>query len=209
VVEVVETKRYLKLSDQPRFEACYGGAAGPETGLFQGNGDIFTSFWNQAHELTWSVGKTDVWDRRYYGDNKRVVTLQEIADICKNGDPDMQINRKCGLPGSAHELYPAYDFPCPKPVGQIILRIPDLEASTNYDATLDTNNNVLDILASKGGTHLNAEAFVSATRSVAVISADVCNTSQPLRFEIYRHKDTDSARPHGNGGFGQLSALQL
>ena len=168
-----------------------GYACGPENGLFQGNGDIFTSFWNEAHELTWSVGKTDVWDRRYFGDSKKVTTLEEIKKIAFNEEPEKKLsNKNPGLPGSAHLLYRAYDFPCPKPVGQIIIRCPQFKGTRCHNAELDLSRGVLTVKAKKGDTKCDVTGFVSAIRNVVVINAVYQNINEPIRLELYRHKDT-------------------
>ena len=178
-----------KYPAQVPFDERYGYANGPEIGLFQGNGDLFTSFWNKAHELTWSTAKTDVWDRRYFGDSKKLITLEEIKHIAFHGDPG-PINATGGLPGSASIVNKAYDFPCPKPVGQIILRCPDMKDADSYEAELNMDEALLRVRAGRNNARLNVQSFVSAERSLIVIHAAISGAQTPLCFELYRHRDT-------------------
>ncbi len=173
------------------FSPGCGNADGPETGLFQGNGDIFSSLWNKPDELTWSVSKTDIWDRRYYGDAKRVVTLEEVRRLAFNGDPEKVLtNNTPGFPGSAHLLYRAYDFPCPKPAGQVIFRSSELRGAKNYKAELDMVNGILTVSARKDEARCLINTFISPVHSVMVFQTQYRNLNQPLCFELYRHRDT-------------------
>ena len=88
------------------------------------NEDLEISFWNQPQALTFSLAKNDVWDRRYFGDTKKLITLEDVRRVCFGGE--MGPARNLGLPDTPQVLYAAYDFPCPKPVGQIIIRCGEL-----------------------------------------------------------------------------------
>ncbi|MFH1267369.1 MAG: hypothetical protein ABIK89_16720 [Planctomycetota bacterium] len=79
------------------------------------NDDLEVSFWNQPQAMTFSVAKNDVWDRRYFGNRKRLITIDDVRRVCASG----QIGRSSdlGIPDTPQALYSAYDFPCPKPVG--------------------------------------------------------------------------------------------
>ncbi len=93
-------------------------AATPYQGMKINNGDIGVMLWGPHNCPTFNVAKADVWDRRFYGHKEPVITLAQIKEWSKTGD----------FPNRGYETYGAYDFPCPKPVGQLIIGLPGTEA---------------------------------------------------------------------------------
>lgn len=173
-----------------------GYIKGPEAGLRQGNGDLETSFWNDAHELTWSVGKNDVWDRRYFGDHKRIFTLSDLTAAAMTGklptsEPvDFHRPADLGHADTAYASLAAYDFPCPKPVGQLIIRSSDFTAPAHYLARLGCGDGVMRITARQGDARLDLTRFVCAERPVMAIRGRYENARSAIRLSLYRHRDT-------------------
>jgi hypothetical protein len=178
-----------RFAHKPAFSKTNGYALGPAVGLFQGNGDIFTGFWNDGGTLVWSVGKTDVWDRRYYGDGRKIITLEDVKRYASQENPHA-ISLNLGYEDSPNSVYRAYDFPCPKPVGQILLSCPALNDIGDYTATLNMDQAVMNIEGAKGASRLAIQNCVTALRNVVVFHAECKNLPGSVILELYRHKDT-------------------
>lgn len=161
----------------------------PETGILSGNGDIHNKFWNLPEEMTWSLGKNDVWDRRYYGDSKPLVKLADIKRLAFRDDfvslEGADIVRK-----SAYALNRAYDFPCPKPVGQFIIRCDELKDADKYQAKLTLGDGQLLVSAVKGDKEATIRSYVHATTNLCVFNCKYKNINQAVKIELYRHRDT-------------------
>ncbi len=151
------------------------------------NDDTEISFWNQPRAMTFSMAKNDVWDRRYFGDTKKIITLEDVRRVRFEG----KIGRRSdlGLPDSPQALYSAYDFPCPKPVGQVIVRIDELRGHDKY--VVGTGHKGLMVAKAKKG---NAKAalwgLLHRTKNLLVLRGEYAGLSQPVRVQFYRHKDT-------------------
>ena len=150
------------------------------------NDDLEISFWRGPSPLVFNLAKNDVWDRRYFGDQKRIVDIDAIREMCFGG----QIPPQNGpFPAdSPQALYLAYDYPCPKPVGQVIIRCPDLvgaewSAGRARDGSLVTRSG-------KGETQASVSAFLCRRRNVFVIEGRYTQATQPVQVELYRHQDT-------------------
>ena len=161
----------------------------PETGILLGNGDIHNKFWNLPEEMTWSLGKNDVWDRRYYGDSKPVVTLEDIKRLAFKDD-FKSIEGADIVRNSAYGLSRAYDFPCPKPVGQFIIRCDELMGAVKYQAKLTFGDGRLQITAVNGKSRVEIGSYVHATDTLSVFNCNYRNLNGPVKIELYRHRDT-------------------
>ncbi|NOZ20653.1 MAG: hypothetical protein GXP25_06140 [Planctomycetes bacterium] len=171
----------------PRF----GYVTGPVCGIANfNNGDVHGSFWNKPQAMTFSLGKNDVWDRRYFGDRKRIITLDDVKRICAEDDPKRLHQRNdLGIPNTAHALYSAYDFPCPKPVGQIIFRFPGLEGADEYSAGFEVKK-VLSVKAAKGADRVGLRAFLHETKNLLAVRVRCDGITSPPKVQLYRHRDS-------------------
>jgi hypothetical protein len=161
------------------------------------NEDTEISFWSGPAAMAFSLAKNDVWDRRYFGRDKRLITLEDVRRVCfapgaaeggilpANGPHGQDL----GLSDAPHALYLAYDFPCPKPVGQIILRCPDLEGEADWQAGRSADNS-LAVSAARGDARVSFSAFVHRTRNLLVIQGEYSGLTRPLEVQLYRHQDT-------------------
>ncbi len=78
------------------------------------NDDVGVIVWGPDTAPTLSVGKSDLWDRRKAAPIEPVLTLARIMEMARAGDPAILNGKRY------YTAYGSYDFPCPKPVGQII-----------------------------------------------------------------------------------------
>jgi hypothetical protein len=161
------------------------------------NEDLELSFWHGPAEMTFSVAKNDVWDRRYFGDSKRVITLDDVRRVCfapdagsgALGSPNSPHGSALGLPGTAQALYLAYDFPCPKPVGQIIVHCADLQGQTEWQAGGEAAGGLV-ARAAQGTARGSLWASLHRTRNLLLIRGEYASLTQPLQVQLYRHQDT-------------------
>ena len=94
------------------------------------NDDIGIILWGPDDRPTISVGKSDVWDRRLIGNMP--ITIKEIKEILllPKHERDNPAARSRALKAyesiraKSKQAYNNHDFPCPKPVGQLILGLP-------------------------------------------------------------------------------------
>ena len=155
-----------------------------EPGTLQlSNDDVGITLWGPSSAPTLSVGKSDVWDRRLPVPPQPVLTLAQITEMAHAGDKSI-------LNGAAYySVYNSYDFPCPKPVGQLILQLPFL----GVDGTVEVKNSPRSITlrAKSGAKSLNARIFVSAVRNLIVISGEGRGlVDGDVAIRLYRHRDT-------------------
>lgn len=153
-------------------------ATEPLLGLLLGNGDLGVSVWADGETLVFTMGKNDVWDRRYNMSHDRpLITYDELIEKVTKGkwnfnDPN---NYYCSQPIE-------FNFsPTPKPVGQV--RLSGLGAISNLrlrlaDATLtfDTPNGQVTV-------------FVERARNVVSIRLPA-KAAKGLRAELFRPRET-------------------
>ena len=161
------------------------GATTPVGRLY--NGDTEISFWNRPAAFTFSLAKNDVWDRRYFGDSKRVITLADVRRVCFEGE--IGRSSDLGLPNAPQALYSAYDFPCPKPVGQIVVRCPGLVGVGDYEAGVAEDGSVV-ARAEKGAAQAVLWSHLHRTRNLLVVQGRYTGTGSAVSVELYRHRDT-------------------
>jgi len=173
--------------DRGDVEGCayITGPASPIMGLY--NDDLEISFWDGPSAMAFSLAKNDVWDRRYFGDRKQLVDIDAIRAMCFGGE--LRPSNGPPIPTSPQALYLAYDFPCPKPVGQVILRAPDLEGAADWRAG-STRWGGLLAEAANGGARGQLSAFLCRTENLLVVQGSYAGLTQPLSIELYRHQDT-------------------
>jgi len=165
----------------------YNYVTGPIGGEPLYNDDLEISFWNQPEQWTFSLAKNDVWDRRYFAEGKKLITLDDVRRVCFSGPLGRQSD--LGLPNAPQALYLAYDFPCPKPVGQILLRCPDLQDHDEYVAGRTADDSLV-AKATKGQARATLSAFLCRTRNWLVLRGEYAGLIHPVQIQFYRHKDT-------------------
>ena len=153
-------------------------------GLLLGNGDLGASVWADGETLVFTLGKNDVWDRRYNTSHDRpIVTYDQLIEQVTKGTWDFG-NYYCSQPVE-------FNFsPTPKPVGQV--RLSGLGAISNLrlrlaDATLtfDTPDG-------------QATAFIERARNVVLIRLPA-RAAKGMRAEVFRPRETlDWTKPPPN-----------
>ena len=147
------------------------------------NDDLGVILWGPDTAPTLSIGKSDVWDRRNPKQPEPIITLQEIMDRAKSGETSV-------LNGAAYyTAYNSHDFPCPKPVGQLILLLNFVKQDGVI--TVDQNPRSIHLTATKGTKKLDLRMYVSAVRNVIVLTGEgVGLEAGDMALRLYRHRDT-------------------
>ncbi len=161
-----------------------GSALGLEPGEIRlQNDDLGIILWGPDDAPTLSVGKSDVWDRRNPPPSKPIMTMEQIIALARAGDESI-LNGK-----PYYSAYDSYDFPCPKPVGQLMLQLAFVRDGGTVSYTQEPDRIVLR--AEHGGKKLDASIFVSAVRNVIVLQGDASNLAAgDIAVRLYRHRDT-------------------
>lgn len=149
--------------------------------------------WGPAVQPTLSLGKADIWDRRWFGDRQPLVTLQQIRDAAMSGciaDLARSPNR------TVYDLYGKYDFPCPKPGAQLSLGTP-WAAQARCDRDTD---GAVTLSVEGDGKSLRARIWVALARPLIVVEVEQHGLgSVDFSVRVYRHRDTilpgDSLNP--------------
>lgn len=147
------------------------------------NDDVGMILWGPDSAPTLSIGKSDVWDRRNPQPSEPILTLAQMTAMAKAGDRRI-------LNGAAYySAYNSHDFPCPKPVGQAIFRLPFL--GTVGTLALKREPHQLGLTATANGKKLELQIFVSAVRNLIVVSGEGTGLEDgDFEVRLYRHQDT-------------------
>ena len=148
------------------------------------NDDMGIILWGPDDAPTLSVGKSDVWDRRNPAPSNPILTMDEIVRRAREGDESI-LNGK-----PYYSAYDSHDFPCPKPVGQLILDVPFIRDGGRLSYTKE-NGESIALVAEKGDKRLTATLFVSSVRNAIVIMGEGRNLREgDVSVRVYRHRDT-------------------
>ncbi len=153
---------------------------------------IKCSLWGPPDIITFSLSKNDVWDRRYF--DKPVLKLQQMIDSIQDGSWKQHY----------YNSYNAYDFPCPKPVGQIQIRCPELKNAPSPEANLAMSDGVVTINAVDSNASLTVKFANMMTKDVMVLGGETKGITG-LTIRLFRHFDTTKrgGRRWSGGGLGQ------
>ncbi len=148
------------------------------------NDVIGVRLWGPPKQPTFSIGKSDIWDRRWFEERQPSVAIQKIKELAiADGlsgivrDPNNTI----------YDLYGKYDFPCPKPGAQLILGTP---FATDARYKPDSDGSAL-ITITDGYKRLSINLWVALMRSLIMMEF-TCEGLEPddLWVSVYRHRDT-------------------
>jgi hypothetical protein len=140
--------------------------------------------WGPATQPTLSLGRADIWDRRWFGDRQPLITMARIRELAM-ADRLSDIMRHAN--DSVYNVYHLYDFPCPKPGAQLILGTPF--ASSVCVRRLP--GRTVEIVAEGEEKRLLSTVWVSLCRSLVLLSCraeGLC--PKDLWVRVYRHRDT-------------------
>lgn len=146
------------------------------------NDDLGVILWGPDTAPTLSIGKSDIWDRRLPSEEP-VISMDAITKRAMAGD-------KSVLNGAAYYTsYNNYDFPCPKPAGQLIVKLPFLEGGGALK--VEEGKRETTLVATRDGKELRLKIFVSAVRNIIVMEGSAKGLADgDVAFRLWRHQDT-------------------
>ena len=188
----------------------------PEDGLLLGNGDLSVSVYQAADRILWRFGKNDVWDRRLdFSDDPTPADINEIAhgievegwkcppyggpvEATKGTDNPQRMKELCvGAPDS----YNKRPYPCPKPVGELAMQLPQDQMGLQLEQRLLIEQGMLEIRCTwRSGVTLTIGCFVHPAQNALVVNWEVSNwtpqsrtgnSGPPVWFSLYRWADPD------------------
>lgn len=156
----------------------------PYDALTLENDIVGLRLWGPVTQPTLSLGRADIWDRRWFSERQPLVTMARIKELA-SADRLAEVAPEDNH--TVYDLYGRYEFPCPKPGGQVILGCPFATATRAHRRP----DGVIELSAVSSAGRLDAEIWVSLTRSLVV--AD-CRSeglvSGDLWVRVWRHRDT-------------------
>ena len=197
-----------------------GPLLAPDEGFILGNGDLSVSCYQDADAIIFRFGKGDVWDRRVFtNDCMRPASIKEYRDgVLKegwqasggNGNTTKSQATKGTknekrmqelLGGSAKTPIRSQAFPCPKPVGELRMRLPtDLPGPMGISQRLLIEEGRLEIVCTwPCGIKVAADAVVDPDSNVFSLAWQVDGWNDhtylgrekrlPVWFQMWRWKD--------------------
>lgn len=204
-------------------------------GLLLGNGDLSVSVYQTADRIIWRFGKGDVWDRRLdSSDDPRPAHIEEIAHGIKvegwkcvpYGERPAEALHGTKNAARMQELCqgtpPSYKdrpYPCPKPVGELVMQLPPDQMNLSIRQRLIIEQAKLQITCSwPSGVRVEIESFIPPRDNVLVLRWKVKNWNAhtqtghgmpPLWFSLYRWADPTvqafGARDFAEGRIGDFA----
>ena len=161
-----------------------------------------TTLWGTPDRVTFSLMKNDVFDRRIH--RPHAPTLAEIIDGA-NAPINAQITNEnpntkrpgCGgyLSAKGGFLDPLrkpmhYNFPCPKPVAQIILGLDDFKNAKATPLKQSCTDGEVSFSLSKKGRKADIQALLGMTSNLYSIRIKLSKSTNGVNIRLYRHRDT-------------------
>lgn len=168
-----------------------------DDGLLLGNGDLSVSVYQTVDRIIWRFGKGDVWDRRLdLSDDPKPAHIQEIAHgiavegwKCPPYGGPVEATRGTSNPRHMKELcqgtppsYTRRPFPCPKPVGELVLQLPPDQVGLKIDQRLSIERATLAIVCTwESGVRMELECFVAPKPNASSSSSGRSSTGTRRR----------------------------
>ncbi|MCL2059805.1 MAG: hypothetical protein FWH01_12260 [Oscillospiraceae bacterium] len=164
------------------------------------------ALWGGAHNLTLSLLKTDVIDRRYV--DREHFTLDDLMEGAyseKNKDlndmpmagmtrPSFFVLHKDGGRYNYGLWSEVYSFPCQKPVGQIIVKADDMEGAAQPEAVQHMKNGMTSVRAEFGKKKLHVDCLMGMKRNITAIDLSYEGLEAQPSFRLYRNQDQGHRR---------------
>ena len=165
------------------------------------NRQLKATLWGTPNQLTLSLGKNDVWDRRFaFGE---VVTLDRIRrgafSPSNQGKVTMGLMEEDGTAAAHPAEWLAYDFPTSKPVGQVTLDCPQFSGAAQPEAAIKMDDGSAQIVLKKDAATLDLTFLTSMTSNVITLHGRGTGLKDPISLRLYRHQDT--CRPGKTGQY--------
>ena len=162
--------------------------------------------WGGADNITISMLKTDVIDRRYIDKDRQ--TMDDLIEAAyseanKNlNDMPMagmtrpsfaSLDKRGGRynHGIWSEIYP---FPCQKPIGQVIIKAPDFKGVNQPEAVQQMKSGEISIHLENGSKKLDMGYLLSMEKNVTAINLDFENIDSNITFRLFRNLDQGHRR---------------
>lgn len=180
-----------------------GSIMGPYTRL--STPTMKAAVWGSMEQLTLSLLKTDVIDRRYV--DRDHFTMQDLVEgAFSEANRELNDMPMAGMtrpPFAAldkrggrynHALWSqVYPFPCQKSVGQIIVRAPEMKDADQSRAVHALKNGVVTVNGCKGDKKLRAQYVMGMKRNVTAVRLEYEDIQAP-EIRIYRNVDQGHRR---------------
>jgi len=140
--------------------------------------------WGTSAQTTLTIGKSDIWDRRWFEERQPLITMAQIQELAMT-DRLSEIIRDPN--NTIYDLYGKYDFPCPKPGAQLIIGTP-FATDARYKANPDGSVR-LTITGNDRTLSVNIWLALMHPLIVLEFSSEGIETDD-LWLRIYRHQDT-------------------
>ncbi len=161
----------------------------PNDGLTLENDLLGVRLWGPPAQPTLTLGRSDIWDRRWFGDRQPLVTLERIRHLAQ-ADRLFEIAKHPN--DTAYWVYNHYPFPCPKLGGNLILGTPFARRAS----VVRRHDGSLSLLLAGRGKELRARIWTSLSRMLLIIECR-CDGLEPrdLWLRVHRHRDIVKAGP--------------
>lgn len=165
-----------------------------------------SAIWGPSDNLTISMLKTDIIDRRYV--DKDHYTMQDVIEgAYSEANKDLNDMPMAGMTRPSffsldkrggrynHALWSeVYPFPCQKPVGQVIVKAPDFKGVPQPVATQTLSDGEVRISLENGNRKLDLGYILSMEHNVSAVDLDFDNLEAPLSIRLYRDLDQGHRR---------------
>jgi len=161
------------------------------------NKEVGIMLFGPDHRPTLWVGKSDVWDRRLLipDEKEHNVTLKELREAAfagKDAEARLaELHRRTNAP------YGAYQFPSPKPAGEIIIGLPFRETVCTTEVNVEDGG--IGVEDAKKSFHLRSvegekkvemRIYLHPYENAVVVDGEAENMEgEEFFFRIYRHRD--------------------
>jgi len=156
----------------------------PQDAVTLENDVLGARLWGPPEQPTLSLGKSDLWDRRWMGAEQAPVPLARICELARSGRLE-EIVRSTN--DTIYSQAYRYDFPCPKPGAQLILGLPFGERAEVAEAAAGGWR----LRVEGEGKRLEVRVWIPLKRVVVV--AELLSqgaTAADLWVRVCRHTDT-------------------
>ncbi len=185
-----------------------GGMGGPIMGSYPRMATPTTkaALWGRPENLTLSLLKTDVIDRRYvdkdhfslkdlvegaYSENNKDLNDMPMAGMTRPSFSSLTVEGGRYNHGLWSEVYP---FPCQKPVGQIILKAEEMRGAAQPDAVQHMKNGTVTVGMRKEDKRVDLRYAMGMRRNVTAVDVDFDGFLKPPAFRLYRNLDQGHRR---------------
>lgn len=173
-------------------------------GVYLSNYPMRIGLWGPAEQLTLSIRKNDIWDRRTPLTSTPFPTIDDMwagAFNPANAESGFLIHGRSGYmsPTGGSRIssnsWSQYPFPIQKDTGQAILFLPDFAASGSQDANINCDDGTVRVHMVEGGAEAELTYLTMMTRNVMAIQVNGTGLSSQAKVRVYRHNDTIGALP--------------